>query len=296
MQNSRVISQEIELELKKVLSDTTRSIKICVAWINISLFYNIFSELASRGVLIEIICNDDATNRRYALPVPKGVKLYLFKPLNGGITHNKFAIIDDSILCNGSYNWSKNAHNNHENITVIKNDMNLLSSFSKIFEELKVGIIIRDSGELSKTGICEQCRSTTYNLLLISYLNIKNKTEEQIDYVFEICKKNTHIKNIVEYTQDISDDDVFIDDPEYENSIEESIEEVIQWKKSLDYYKKELGVNIHVIGMLESNFNLYNKGYANDLEYWIKINWRDPNYTNMIPDNLEIDFIMDEIM
>ena len=50
--------------------------------------------------------------------------------------HHKFAISDNKLLLNGSYNWTKSASTeNNENIAVT-NDINLVKSFQKEFERL----------------------------------------------------------------------------------------------------------------------------------------------------------------
>lgn len=293
MCRTRLISQEIEIELKKLLTSTEDNVKICVAWINMSLFNDVFQKLITKGVTIEIICNDDSTNKKYANPVPDGVNIYFYKPLKRGINHNKFMIIDNKILCNGSYNWSKNAANNLENIIVIENDIDLIAGFNKMFEEFKSGLSIRDLGQTNLTGTCKFCRSTTYNLLLISYLDIRYQIEEDTNYILTICQKNNHIDKILEDKPDFSGE-IFLDEPEYEDSIEELSEENKNWHRSMLHYKDKYGIHIHLIGMIDSNHGTYLKGY-DSLKQWLKICWRDPNYTNMIPNNIDIQLVADKL-
>ena len=289
-----MISQEIEYELKKILMKSRSSIQICVAWINMSLFSDIFKDLIASGVKIEIICNDDITNRSYAVPAPIGVDVHFFKPLKRGIIHHKFVIIDDEVVCSGSYNWSKNAHNNFENIMVAQGNVSVVVAFQKIFEELKAGLLMRNTGVINETGKCKICRSTTYNLLLISYINIDSSEDEDVVYLLTICQKNNHILKIIEEPQYFFGD-FFQEDPEDDDPLYEPIRLQNEWQRVMGFYKKKLNIDIHVIGLIESNFNAYTKGYASDLEYLMKIHWRDPNYTNMIPDKIEIDTILNEI-
>ena len=54
-----------------------------------------------------------------------------------GIMHNKFAIIDNSTLITGSYNWTHSAEElNDENLLIIKDKEELISKFRNKFEEL----------------------------------------------------------------------------------------------------------------------------------------------------------------
>jgi len=36
--------------------------------------------------------------------------------------HNKFCVIDSKTVVTGSYNWTKKAQSNYENITIIKDE------------------------------------------------------------------------------------------------------------------------------------------------------------------------------
>ena len=289
-QSVEVISENIEQSIKELLISARSSIKICVAWMNMSLYYTILQEQVSKGINIEIICNDDATNKKTMYPHPDGVHIILFKPQNGGIHHNKFAIIDDNIVCTGSYNWSSNAQRNHENICIIRGEINSVAKYSAIFEELKIGAEISGLSLSKKVNRCKICRSNAYNLLLISYNNIYTEEECQKLYLFEICQKNRHVRKIHEEIQDFSNE-VFLDDPTYSNIIEETIDQLQTNTKSYTYYKSYLGIDIHAVGLLGSNYNVFMKGYANTMEYWVDINWRNPNYKNVIPDKLSIEFL-----
>jgi len=54
-----------------------------------------------------------------------------------GIMHNKFAIIDNSTLITGSYNWTHSAEElNDENLLIIKDEKRLIHKFSGKFIEL----------------------------------------------------------------------------------------------------------------------------------------------------------------
>jgi hypothetical protein len=51
--------------------------------------------------------------------------------------HNKFCIIDNKVLINGSYNWTYYAENkNHENILIIKDEKHVIDAFDQEFQRL----------------------------------------------------------------------------------------------------------------------------------------------------------------
>jgi phosphatidylserine/phosphatidylglycerophosphate/cardiolipin synthase-like enzyme len=50
--------------------------------------------------------------------------------------HHKFAIIDQSILLNGSYNWTRSAAESNEENLVLSYELSLIQQFCKEFEKL----------------------------------------------------------------------------------------------------------------------------------------------------------------
>jgi phosphatidylserine/phosphatidylglycerophosphate/cardiolipin synthase-like enzyme len=50
--------------------------------------------------------------------------------------HHKFAIIDQSILLNGSYNWTRSAAESNEENLVVSYEVSLIQQFCKEFEDL----------------------------------------------------------------------------------------------------------------------------------------------------------------
>lgn len=50
--------------------------------------------------------------------------------------HHKFAIFDDALLMNGSYNWTRGAAENNKENFIVTNDAALIASFKTAFERL----------------------------------------------------------------------------------------------------------------------------------------------------------------
>jgi hypothetical protein len=119
-------SYKIQNVIQKVLFNAKQSIKIVVAWFTNDLLFQplVLKQLA--GVKVEIILNRDEINCSEDNNVD-------FKELvNAGgvirwndtkqLMHDKFCIVDDSIVIYGSYNWTNKAEYNEESITVSRNE------------------------------------------------------------------------------------------------------------------------------------------------------------------------------
>lgn len=129
------IQKKIIIELEKA----RRYIYIAVAWFTDPELLAVLESALDRGVNVKVILADDEINKgTFGL----NFKNYLDKGgtlIFGGKTdnsqrlmHNKFCVIDGIALITGSYNWSKKARNNYENVTIIKDNFQVIQEF--IFE------------------------------------------------------------------------------------------------------------------------------------------------------------------
>lgn len=128
------IREQIILNLKSAKN----KIVVAVAWITDTVILNELLLKASEGVFIEILIYNDKIND---VNLFKGIykynaSIYLSKKM----MHNKFCVIDDKIVLNGSFNWTKNANTNSENLQVIHSEL-LAKQFLSEFSELKKGTI-----------------------------------------------------------------------------------------------------------------------------------------------------------
>ena len=117
------------------------SISVAVAWFTNDELFGMLCMKLEEGVTVElIIINDYINNWEYGLPFQKFVDLggKLFFSEYPGLMHNKFCIIDDVALINGSYNWTYYAElYNEENIVISKDNTRLISHFVQEFNRLK---------------------------------------------------------------------------------------------------------------------------------------------------------------
>lgn len=134
-----IFNEDIQKQLQSVLTLAKKSLKIAVSWFtNYSLFKQV-KEIAANGVNVQLITNNDLTNNGgYCLNlnelIQAGVEVNLIEYPH--LLHHKFCIIDDNIVVNGSYNWTRFSAKNYENITIIRNDFDVIDAFADEFDKL----------------------------------------------------------------------------------------------------------------------------------------------------------------
>ena len=132
--------QKIEQLLSVNIVKTMGNLKIAVAWFTNPNLFTIVLQLLERDIEVELIlCNEDINfinpKINYDQFIAANGKLYVGNPSH--LMHNKFCIIDDRYLINGSYNWTLKAEkSNHENV-VLTDNLNLVNDFKSYFEYLK---------------------------------------------------------------------------------------------------------------------------------------------------------------
>ena len=130
---------DILRHLQNELSIAERSIKVAVSWFtNYALFKQI-KEFAQKGLDIQLIINNDSVNNGgYCLDfnelIEVGVHISLVEYPH--LIHHKFCIIDNKVVINGSYNWTRFSGNNYENIMIFRNNEYVTSSFNEEFEKM----------------------------------------------------------------------------------------------------------------------------------------------------------------
>lgn len=134
-----IFNNDIQKQLQNLLTLTKKNLRIAVSWFtNYSLFKQV-KEIASGGIKVQLITNNDLTNNGgYCLNlnelIDTGVEISLIEYPH--LLHHKFCIIDDDIVVNGSYNWTRFSAKNYENVTVIRNDADAIDAFIEEFENL----------------------------------------------------------------------------------------------------------------------------------------------------------------
>lgn len=266
------------------LKGAKESVKIAVAWINFRIYENLFFELINNKVSIEIIINDDYINAKHNLLIDNliccGAKIHKIKmPKPKQYMHNKFCIIDEKIVLNGSYNWSVNANNNFENI-IISDEMLLVKRFCEEFNKM---------WRMSDSYIQQIFGCNKYNLIVLSIENNYTTADRYIIDGTVLGYVDTHYYdlNLMQNIYAIQgkyysmlDDYMVYDDPFELEKINCMID--IDINRYLSNAILSFNGQIHAIG-IECN----EMKYGDFEEKYIKIIWKERFC--MIEDRYEID-------
>lgn len=128
----------IEEVIIQLISSAKSDIKIAVPWFNNkNIFYTL--KKLSTSTRITLLISNDKNNYDNGIDftelINDGVFVYLSR--QNKLMHNKYLIIDNSILITGSYNLTYGAeYLNDENIVVIKDESIIINKYINNFEYL----------------------------------------------------------------------------------------------------------------------------------------------------------------
>ena len=154
--NSEVYFKDIKHKIREELAKARSSVYLAVAWLTDDQLFEDLIELSNKGIGIQIILNDDEINRNSGLNLPElyqngGLIFYVDCEIN--LMHNKFCVIDKRTTINGSFNWTRKANQNLENITIFRDEI-ISQQFLKQFEELNQNTFqSRDYKELGNKDV-----------------------------------------------------------------------------------------------------------------------------------------------
>ncbi|PKG38001.1 phospholipase D-like domain-containing protein [Psychromonas sp. Urea-02u-13] len=296
---SDVYFEDIEQEIIKLLHSSKVSVQICVAWINGKIFTPVLKEIAKKGVNVELIYDNNHSNIRHGVPSSPEYSSYAINTrLSGAFMHNKFCIIDDEIVINGSYNWSAKAKDSFENIVVIKNNFKLIKKFKTEFADL---ISYCHAFSTHKVAKCK-CGSHLFNLGVLgqeSGLYDESRVE-----IWSVCVKNQHVKYVGEYHEQYLRTQLGLqyDLDEYYDSPKDEMQDEFKREREViaslqQYFDSLSGTKIHAVGSVSPiNHNEYMQGWEPDLNYEIYIRWRDMYFRKIIPESIPDDgYSFDEV-
>lgn len=141
--NIDLYDDNIEDKIIEHLQKAQKEICIAMAWLTSVKIIRTLSLLRDKGINIKIIV-DKNRNNNYVRNYNPGNILKTVSLTNKSkypsFMHNKYCIIDNCVVIDGSYNWTRNAKYNLEHIIVIKEasiaEM-YRESFDKIFNNPK---------------------------------------------------------------------------------------------------------------------------------------------------------------
>jgi hypothetical protein len=195
--------QNIRVSIIKEIEMANKCLKVAVYWFTNHELFNLLYQKQLNGVQCDLIIhNDYINNRETGLPFQKfidaGGKFYFSDEENP--MHNKFCIIDNEVLINGSYNWTYYAESkNRENILIIKYEIDVLNAFETEFLQL-IELVkpLQTIARLTKFEVEENnlLRNRDYLAHDIIYQAKASNKPEMVKTAFELAPQNLGIQKI----------------------------------------------------------------------------------------------------
>ncbi|PCJ52395.1 MAG: hypothetical protein COA79_23890 [Planctomycetota bacterium] len=129
--------EECANRIKQLLRNAEKEILICVFTISDNLISEEIVAAHERGIDVKIVTDNDKIDDRGSdvkSLSSKGISVKL--DITKYHMHHKFAIIDQSILINGSFNWTRSASKYNEENVVVHYDKSLINKFNNTFSHL----------------------------------------------------------------------------------------------------------------------------------------------------------------
>lgn len=138
---TEALFEDIADRIRFELEQAEHSIYIAVAWFTNRTLFNTLIQKAQQGITVQLMLSNDHINQQSHVDYDKlnigNSGAYLIGDGNKDLMHNKFCVIDNDVVINGSYNWSYKAERNHENILITKGDSVLAEQFIKQFKKIR---------------------------------------------------------------------------------------------------------------------------------------------------------------
>lgn len=176
--------QDIEHNIINRIQNSKARILICVAWFtNETIGAEIIKK---KNIDVEIVVDDNNINRNcenLKKLKAENFEVSYIKDLNKHyyLMHNKFCVIDNILVITGSYNWTKNANTNDENISVIS-DKSFAAYYSQEFRRIKDIVFPVDTISI-RDNEAEEITNSIYNGLLTILKDEIKKGEPSIGLV-----------------------------------------------------------------------------------------------------------------
>lgn len=123
--------------IRNLLAQARRTVDLCVFTITDDRLTSAVLDAHGRGVRVRIITDNDK-----AADLGSDADRFLQAGIDLRVDrteyhmHHKFALFDNAILLNGSYNWTRGAAANNEENFIVTSNRRLVAIFSKAFEDL----------------------------------------------------------------------------------------------------------------------------------------------------------------
>lgn len=132
--------QNIQRVIIDHLQEAQHEILVAVAWFTDREIFEVLCHKAQAGVHVSVVLLGDDINQAQG-----ALNFHRLRNLGGKVTflpsgsdgapmmHHKFCVLDTTTVITGSYNWSKKAQSNDENITVISDALEFSTQYRQAF-------------------------------------------------------------------------------------------------------------------------------------------------------------------
>lgn len=135
--------EDIHRVLLREINSAESTIVAAVAWFTDREIFNALRRRAVHGVSVRVAITDDEINRPPMAPafdalIDMGGEIHRIRPgtRRDSLMHHKFCVIDETTVITGSYNWTRRARENAENVTVIRHHPSFVAQFLDTFEQI----------------------------------------------------------------------------------------------------------------------------------------------------------------
>lgn len=137
--NQIILFENIRKKIIEEIQAAKYMILIAVAWFTDPVLYSELLKKKQQGLIIEICVDDCDTNRNTEFSLGKDFPVYWIKVQSNypNIMHTKFCVIALCTSIHGSFNWTKAANFNKEQISIDKQNRTTAEAFADEFMRLK---------------------------------------------------------------------------------------------------------------------------------------------------------------
>lgn len=264
--NHNIHFENIRKELANELKKAKYSIFAAVAWLTDDYLISILEEKAKNRVSVQLIISGSEYNKKHRFSDLNnaGGETYIVggeDALKDKFMHNKFCIIDYKKVITGSYNWSKNASTNEENIVVVEDKLVAFRYTDRFLELIKKGTVLgfEDSNDIK-----------------ISFIPSKNYVNKGDNVEIQWKVENANIVSISRIG-----DNLLLDN---KHSLKIWNDTTLILTAEDGEFSKSKSINIRTIRYPKIiNFNLSEKAIIRGMS--VKLSWKTENAEKVVIDN-----------
>jgi HKD family nuclease len=284
-----VYMDDLQSQIQLHLNRASREVRIAIAWISFDQYESIFRNLVSKGVKVKILCSDTHQNRSQSATTNAlrhcGVDIRLCTmPRTSNFMHHKFCIIDQSIVLNGSFNWSKNASRSFENLLVIKDEPQVVTQFLSEFNKVSA----LDQAAIRSLQAIQRCRHPKCSGKLVNILVFSSMPQPM---TYELWG------DVVQFCTVCGSDDFEVVNSAVQDTMLHGLFEGYQLDDEIDNNQVDRDIDSQLTGYAIRGTLIHGIGFVVRGLIWrheddicTRIIWKNKFVTDQIDDRYETDF------